>query len=529
MRGAVRGRTCPACDATVADTDARWCGACGEALGPADADHPADGGRPVGRRRLALTAAAALVAVAVVLAVAGDGRIGRDGGDGVGDLDVAAPDEGTLEDLEPAEPPEPETVDEPTCVPEGLDCFLWAHQVDTGGPGAAEHRGIVPVGDLVLAHDRRAATLTALDLRDGTEVWSVDATHGSTGETPLTTDGTLVLHADDEELVARDLATGRERWRSEQLGRSVPVELQLDAAGDVLVVAAEQRRTSVDDVLAPGRVVLALDPATGALLWHERGQDTALGGEGAVVVVTPEGEVRVREPTGEVRWEASSGIDAEAAGVDGAVLSLLDADGAMELWWLSDGDRLEFQARVTASTDEHTLLEVFEERDDDDGWPWREPTGEYVLLDADGEERWRTQLPTDAPCVQDASFGEERIELDTCEGGTVVLDDASGAVLATQDPPAASASRDRRRTPGFEIGAYVLDWPESDREGDLVLTDADHAEVARFPRRTEVLTWPGMEPRVDEDVLLFHDGSWLVALDAQGAAGGVAGEVAQDG
>lgn len=522
MRGAVRGRTCPACDATVAATDARWCGACGEALGPADADDPADGGRPVDRRRRALAAAAALVAVAVVLAVAGDGRIGRDGGDGVGDLDVATPDEDTLEDLEPAEPPEPETVDEPTCVPDGLGCFLWARQVDTGGTGTAEHRGIVPVGDLVLAHDRRAATLTALDLRDGTEVWAVDATHGSTGETALTTDGTLVLHSDDEELVARDLATGRERWRSAQLGLSVPAELQLDAAGDVLVVAAEQRRTSVDDVLAPGRVALALDPATGALLWHERGQDTALVGEGAVVVVTPDGNVRVHEPTGEVRWEGSSDIDAEAAGVDGAVLSLHDPDGAMELWWLSDGDRLEFQARVIASTDERTLLEVFEERDDD-GWPRREPTGEYVLLDADGEERWRTQLPTDAPCVPDASFGDERVELDTCEGGTVVLDDASGTVLATQDPPATSASRDRGRTPRFEIGAYALDWPDGD--GDLVLADADHAEVARFPQRTEVLTWPGMEPRVDEDVLLFHDGSWLVALDAQGGAG----EVAQDG
>lgn len=501
MRGVlVLERCCPACAATVRARDARWCGTCGEPLEPVAAASPPPTGTSWRRRLLVGVVAVGMLAAAVLT---GGGLIDRaaERSAAVQDLTVATPDADTLERVERATRPTVPAVEEPTCIRTGdRACFLWAVEA---GDGAGFT--VAAVTDaLVVTYDGSDRTMAARDLRDGTVVWSARTPDGSWSDSTLLTAGDLLLNVEGEDLVGRDLATGIERWRTAELGGVSP--WQAHRADDALVVIGEDQRALSGGDTGDGSVAAVLDPATGSSLWNRAGSSASLAA-GGVIVMTADGQLAAYAPTGEQLWrtdEPFEGRDAGGAWAHGHVVSVFDErTGESELHRLLDGAPLGFDGYPVATDDDHTLVQLHGNAEDD---------GAVALLDGEGEV-WRLDGADWSQCVGPARFTATTVEVAVCGGDRVTLDLADGSVLErvagprAEDPTAPFTER---------IGPYAL-VPTTEGDGQVRDVLVAHArtgrEVARLPADTWVVRSQdhGGSPDLG-DVVVLQSRGWLTAL-----------------
>lgn len=495
MRGVlVQERCCPACAATVRVRDARWCGTCGELLEPVAVASPPPTGTSWRRRLVLGVVGAASIAAAVVT---GGGLVDRaaERSAAVQDLTVATPDAAALERVERAPPPTVPVVEEPTCTRTGdRACFLWTAEVDGAGFSVA-----TVTRDLLVTQDAYLREIVARDLDDGTVAWSVElGGGGGRPGAPVLTAGDLVLSVEGEDLVARELATGVERWRTGELGRLLP--WQAHRAADELVVVGGDVRAPESDTDLGHAVVAGLDAGTGQVSWQQSGTSASLAAGGVTVVTTADGQLAAYAPTGERRWrtaEASEGRG-PAAWAHGHAISVYEEDtGVSELHRLSDGAPLGYDGYPLASEDEHTLVQLHGSPDLD---------GIIVLLDAEGEA-WRSE--GGYLCVAAARFTSATVELTTCGQGEVSLDRTDGAVLERTFGDGSLGSV------GERIGPYELVPTEADglTRDVLVVHAGTGTELARMPPDTWPI-WPQGVTSSPEfgDVVVLQSHGWLTAL-----------------
>jgi outer membrane protein assembly factor BamB len=497
----VRERCCPACAATVRVRDARWCGTCGELLEPVAVEAPSPTRSPWRHRLLIGTAGAAILAVAVVT---GGGVIDRTAARSaaVQDLAVATPDADVLDGLERAPRPTPPVVEEPTCTRTGdRACFLWTTEVDGAGFSVA-----TVAGDVLITQDAYLREIVARDLADGTVAWSVDLAGGGRPRAGLLSARELVLHVEGEDLVARELATGAERWRTGELGRLLP--WQAHPTADQLVVVGEDVGALESESDLGQAVASGLDPGTGELSWQRSGTSASLAAGGVTVVTTADDHLAAYTPTGELLWRAEEPSEAGAPGAwaHGHVISVYDEDtGVSELHRLSDGAPLGFDGYPVATDDQHTLVQLHGSVEVD---------GTIVLLDGAGEA-WRIDGADWSDCVAGAGFTAATVELTTCRRGQVTLDRADGSVLERRfgDETPTSVGYVER------VGPYEIVPTEVDGlTRDVLVAHAESGrELARLPPETWPV-WPQEPTRRAEfgDVVVLQSHGWLSALPLPG-------------
>ena len=168
-------------------------------------------------------AGAVATAVAVAVVVSGGGLVDRASPTtAVEDPVVAGPSEDALDDLPRGEPPASPVATDPSCSegPE-LGCFLWTiEEADRERVGAADmrHFSVARLGrGRLVTRVHPTGRVTAYDLRAGIEVWSAPGERECRTARSLQVVDDVVLHHDEEALVARDLVTGEERWRNPEL------------------------------------------------------------------------------------------------------------------------------------------------------------------------------------------------------------------------------------------------------------------------------------------------------------------------
>jgi outer membrane protein assembly factor BamB len=504
-----RERTCPACDHTVRERSARWCGSCGAPLAAAVTEPPAPATSPWRRRALL----AAVIALVGAVAVSAGGGIVDRAGDrpaAVQDVAVTAPDVDALDALEPEAPPREPTLQRPTCARTGdQSCFLWTAETGRGRFDA------VAVGDgLLVSEDALGGALVARDVHDGTVVWAADLPRGFSEDT-LRVVGDVLVHASGGELVVRELVTGVERWRTGELGRLAPYDVHLSP--DVLVAVGESHRATSEGGGPPNAVAAGFDPASGEVLWRREGRNATLAAGGVTVLTTEAGELRAHEPTGERRWQLGQRLDLRPAGRPGAdqgasvwasghVVSIHDGDAHSELHRLADGAPLGFDGFPMVDDDEHTLVELHEGR-----------VKQFALFDELGEV-WRTEGPGLVGCASGASLEADTVEISTCGGGRLSLDRSDGTELARTPPPTTRADAYGGRRFG-RVGPFELtNGDPTAQAAAVVVTDLrDGSEVARMPSDSH----PVWRERVWSDrdlggVVVIRSRGWLSALALRG-------------
>ncbi|WP_052666709.1 PQQ-binding-like beta-propeller repeat protein [Nitriliruptor alkaliphilus] len=505
---AVRERVCPACATTVRQREARWCGSCGELLEPPAVEVSTPAG-PL-RRRLTFGTVAVLAVGAVL--VLGDGLVDRVGARSaaVQDAAITAPDEEVLDRVAERRPPPPTrigTLTEPTCARlADLSCFVWTARTE----GDA-YASIVVSDRLLVTEETLAGNLVARNLHDGAIAWSVDIPRGFSDQALQAIDD-LLLHLEGGELVARELATGRERWRTDELGRFSPWSLV--RAGDVLVAAGESHRATFEGGGPPNSVAAALDPDTGAVRWKLEGNHASLAAGGVVILVDKEGYLRAHEPTGELRWRGATVDDADGAWAEGHVITVHESTGGATSYRLSDGAPLGLRVSTMTFDDDHSFVHLYT----DVGVGWN-GTGEYALIDADGEV-WRVDGGDWAGCFDGLELTATTMRVTTCGGGSVVLDRGDGVEL-TRTPPVEEPDATSHRWP--LVGPYELSNTDPQmEEGDTVVTDLRSGrEIARLPPQTWPLWGPGPPDGLDlGGVMILQSPGWLSALPMPPPPGG---------
>jgi outer membrane protein assembly factor BamB len=156
--------------------------------------------------------------------------------------------------------------------------FAWSHVVEDRSKDHRPQEFAVPAAaPLGRAPDHRAVFVgssggqfLALRERDGKKVWS--ASTGPVSSTPLVSGKTVYVGTDDGNLVALDLATGKERWRYASRGSvlSAPV-----VSGDSVFFANDRDK------------VIALDRDSGKWRWEyerESPDEFTLRGHAGVAV-----------------------------------------------------------------------------------------------------------------------------------------------------------------------------------------------------------------------------------------------------
>lgn len=494
----IRVRRCPSCGDDVRARDARWCGGCGGALDEAVPD------RAGGRRRLPATrgrrslAAAGLLAVTLALVAVGvvtdrPPEPSVPPAAPVPDEDVTRLDADTLDGLVRGGPAFPPPVREPTCgdggVEDGdLSCFRWV------ASGLGRSGDVVAGGGLVVVEDVSSGSLTARDLRDGSQVWAVEDERLQGGGLTIAED--LVLHRTAGELTARELDTGVERWRSTEL-HDVRIR-QADLVDDLLVVAGATSTSERGDSSSFGGIALGLEAATGTTLWREEGWSASLGAGGVAVVAVVDGSVRVVEPTGALRWREEGAFDRARGGDAGAfghVAIVLPRSPAADVWSLRDGRPLGLVGRGIASDDRQTLLASY-----GDG-------AALVLADEEGEV-WQVGGYLTG-CDEPAQLRTTTVVLTTCAGGTVTLDRRDGSELARTRPPHTRVDSPEE---GFHAGWFgplqLRDTDPRGGRGDLVVVDSRRDDVvARLPPGTRTVTTDrhGRPASLDGVLVLWSD------------------------
>jgi outer membrane protein assembly factor BamB len=518
---AVRGRTCGTCGHPVGARDARWCGSCGAPQTTPDArDHDLPGrhggpplgpaGARLGRRRLDRGTVATAVAVLAVLAVVlgliatSGGLVDRlaDGwsraGTGVEDGTVGWLDADALGEVERRPPTPLAGRTTPACVEGGLACFAWVAE-------AEERSGFdeVMIADgTVLSREARSERIVARDLRDGTVRWTAD-----TGQRFVPVHegfhvaGGLLVTSEGEEVVGRDLATGRERFRTDGLGRLTI--FAVERSGDTLVLAGEDRHTIVGPAAA---VAAGVDVTTGAVRFREGALAVSLGADGTSLATTEGGHVRALGPDGAERWQLEDALDPDRGAsvwATGHVVAIHDDAGGVALSRTSDGAPLGLTGWAVVSDETHTVVELHP------GAEGRPARTAYALVDRDGEV-WRTTegLPD---CVSDVRFRGRTVELTGCNGEVVQLDRTTGTVASRRPPDGMSHELGILA----QLGHYSLIRGHAAGGGEeqTVVDHRDGRIVARLPADTwPVWRWPaGPAPEEDEVVVLQHR-RFLMAL-----------------
>lgn len=180
----------------------------------------------------------------------------------------------------------------------------WRRSLSTERIEATSHRASAPAvadGRVVVA---TPVGVTALSLRDGTELWqTTDATPNTTAATygydeevvpPVVGPEGTVYVGTAEGLVALEPSDGSERWR-------------YDDAGAVRTPVATE-----DAVYVPaGTDLVAVDPADGSERWTAAvGVEAGLPAVGSDTVVVGQGEaVAVAAASGEERWRVGRDAD----------------------------------------------------------------------------------------------------------------------------------------------------------------------------------------------------------------------------
>lgn len=504
-----RARTCPACDHTIRERSARWCGSCGAPLGALTTEPPGPPTSPW-RRRALVTVAAALVAAPV--ASVGAGIVDRPGtrSTAVRDTVVATPDADTLDALEPLEPaPRPLGLDAPNCTGSAqFSCFRWTARAD----GAGFRAVAVGAGSVVTVD---AAGLTARDLRSGSTRWTAPG-DGRGGDGSLVVAGDLILHRTDGDLVGRALGSGEQRWRNAALGGFRADEVHRH--DDIVAASGHHETTTGTAGIERGKLVGGIDAATGALLWHASGRSAGLAAEGISVLLTAGGELRAYEATGDLRWEIPVPLDGVDSGVwaEGHLVGVYGSWQTPQAYRLLDGEPLTFVGEALTSDADHTLVAEFRDRDG----AGLQASGDVVLLGAEGEV-WRADDVVDGWCYRGARLRGTTVEIRDCRGVRIVLDRSDG----TERSRVAATDADSPRTDGgTRVGPYELRY---DATGELLVRDTDHdVEVARMPTGT----WPvGARTEGDSShdlggVALLQGRGWLTALDLPSESGPNAGD-----
>lgn len=511
MLGGVLGRerTCPACQLTVRGRSARWCGGCGAPLEPLQADVPRAGDPPPWRR-LALigVAGACVIAVAVVT---GGGLVDRAGvrSGPVQDPTVTPPDATVLDELERQPPPPVPLVEGPTCTRTvSSACFLWTAETSDAGVAAVA----ITDGMIVIA-SADAGSVEARDLDDGAVLWSVDDGTGFVGGELVVADD-LLLHAAPDGLVARELATGVERWRSDtdELARFVADAAQ--HSGEVLIAFGEVRERATGEDVGVGRAVAAgIDPDTGSLLWTRAGRSVTGAAGGATVLTTEDGRLHVYGPDGELRWQNDEQLSrprGASAWARGHVVVRFPGEQRSQLYAVGDGTPLDFDGHVVGFDDEHSLVDLH--GDDPDA---------LALLDAGGEV-WRTELTGTSNCVATADFRPLVIDVTFCDGDAVTLDRADGSLLGRTEGRMTERVLVTSDGSADQVGPYEF-RPVRDADGQLsgaAVSDArTGVDVALVPPDTWPL-WDETHSSADlGGALVLQGRGWLAALDLPTASG----------
>lgn len=509
---ATRASVCPSCDVTVGDRSARWCGSCGAPLTAADpaTDEPTADARPGPQRRTLLVAILAVVLV-VVLVLAGDRWLGGDGrGTGVQDAAIDAPDEDALDDVRRRQPtPRPTPRPEPRCGARSPDCFLWTVEAEVAGGDSH-----IVAGEDVVAYQEVDGTLVGRDARDGSVLWTAPGVV-SPDTWVLPVAGDLLVHRDEDGLVARDLLAGEARWRNEELAW-----LEVHESGvhdDVLLVAGHQPVSDHDEVLQ-GAMIGGFDVATGELLWHRSGTSTSQArgtGFGIALVLTDDGQVEAYGPAGDLRWELTPDLEntPEYVWAFGHVVSVSNASDDERLYQASDGTPLDIQAVPMNRDGRQTLLAETEPARPDDGWT---QTGRYVLVADDGLV-WEADVFEGEPgCFGGARLLADTVEVDACDGGTVRLDRTDGTIVSRSEPADVDDAAQNRMS-RWRVGRLELIMSGGGPDDLLVLWDVERdTEFATFPSDTwpVLANAPGVWTPDLGGLLLLQGNGRLTAIDA---------------
>lgn len=514
----VEERQCPACDRTLRDRGARWCGSCGALLEPPTVASSKVPIAPRRRWQVGAVVAAVAVAATAIAAQVGSGITrgfidrGTSGTTTVADLEVTLPDEDTLESLESLERRRPPATTAPTCsrAPRGT-CFLWTTEVDDAPPDVPLRTSAVVADGRVISVGPQAGAVTARDVRDGWIIWSVRG-HDTTSGVPPQVAGDLVLHPSEDGLIGRAAATGLERWRNPALTGFKPYRASRHGA-IVLLVGNSHGLAATGDVHR-GPVLAGMDAATGKVLWHHSGHNATLAGDGAGVLITDDGQLQAYEPDGRLRWDVDVELDPHVL----SEVGVWSAGPAVQVFTreyrdlrrLRDGAPMPLDGALLAGDGEHALAVELHARDA--GGHTMSDT--VVLLDEDGEV-WRRDDVLPGGCPGSARLERATVEIITCDGERLQLDRSDGRERSRT--PATDPRGDAAHGSMIDLGPYELRRSfGSGGPGDLVVRDRRSAtEVARFPRDTwPVLTTDGRSSSyVTDGVLVLQSQNWLSALE----------------
>lgn len=431
--------------------------------------------------------------VAVALGTEGSDR--SEPNERLRDPTVATPDEDVLGRVSRRVAPLPPPTTVPLCVAEP-GCFAWMLELD--GRGDDLH---VSVADRVVLLGS-PTDLSALRLDDGEPVWAVslERTRGPGGF--VVTDD-LVLHLDpDRSLVARGLDDGVLRWQADGLGFTDLWEAR--TVDDIVLVTGE--RLSPQDGSGPNPALAGVDAATGQHHWREVGRNAALGTD-AAYLVDEAGQVVRFAADGQVLWRTDDLIAVEGVWPAGPLLTAHGGITPSQLLRASDGRRFEGLHGEPVAHDDTTVAVL--------RFGGTDPLTMQLVTD---EVVWSTPLGLSSiDCCCQTVLTTATVEVEDCNGGSVVLDRADGREIARTE---ATRSDQEERRYGPPIGPYRTEPanPRSARSDVLVRHDATGEVVARLPEQSWPLLW-GDRGRWSWDatqgpdgLAIFRSPDWLVAL-----------------
>jgi outer membrane protein assembly factor BamB len=494
-------RACPACGVHIpraGRTAARWCGSCGAPVTAGDEPTTSD---TRWWRRPGPPVVAGSVAVAVLLAfgvgTAGD-RLIPPATDSL-DVDLDAQD---VERVVNA----PVSDDGPVCLRDPA-CVAWVEPASVAGRSPVA----TVLGELTLVRVHDA--IEARDTATGTLRWRTPLSDASDLRTylPVHAAGGLALVSDtttdDRILLALDLHTGAVRW---SLGHVEAVAAVQEHGSALLaqVTRAADRGSGVS--VADGRnateQVLALDPASGDVLWSRGGDLLHLLEDGAVVV--DQGEVSVVDADGAEVWHRPLDGDAAPAWLDvtGRFLRLFDGRGrGGPLWSLTDGSELETDADLVPVADVagdpadpfRSGIAALLTRRTDGGT-------DLALLDGDAIS-WRVSLGQ-LVCCAPIQVDDGAIVVPAADGGRWHLSRDDGELLARDDATtrARSAAEFLPSYGGFAV--QELDVAAA-TTSDLALVEGGERTV-----RVPAGTWP---VGATDDVVVLRSHAWVAAIERE--------------
>ena len=278
--------------------------------------------------------------------------------------DVPATDFQAAEDWPRWRGPRGDAISRETAIldtfPDGGPPVLWAADVGIGYSSPIGHRGRVYLFTL----NERREVLTCFDAHGGRIVWS-DASDGSmwaggypgTRATPAIDGDAVYTYGGAGELVCRDLASGKPRWKLNVLKLTDSRNLGWGTASSPLVAGDRIYVQSGKD----GSVAVAVDKDNGSVIWQSEARGVGgyahpiladVAGKPQLVLFAGEAVVGVDPDNGRTLWSVpwQTSYDVNAATPiyrdgrlmisseygHGSMMLQLDGAGATKLWETSD-------------------------------------------------------------------------------------------------------------------------------------------------------------------------------------------------